>query len=94
MSGQMTLERSRALWNRTHLDLRSDEILAQIMDRGEVETWRELYRLARGDPGLRRRMHRVILRAPIALGRFWLSALASLGEPVDLGAELPEDPGI
>lgn len=49
------LARSRALWNRSHLDLRSDEILAQILDRGTLEDWRALYELARTDPALRTR---------------------------------------
>ena len=35
-----SLAHSRALWNRTHLDLRSDEILAQILDRGSMDDWR------------------------------------------------------
>lgn len=87
MSG--ALARSRALWNRKGLDLGSDEILAQILDRGEVAAWRELYALAAADPALRGRIARVIRRVPLWNGRFWLAALASLGEPVDLGEPLP-----
>src|SRR5262249_2273231 len=45
------LSRSRALWNRSRLELESDETLAQLMDRGEIEAWRELFALARTDPG-------------------------------------------
>ena len=85
------LERSAALWNRSHLDLRSDEIVAQILDRGEIEAWRELYALARADTDLRRRILRIVRRVPLPFPRFWLAALASLGEAVDLGQELPED---
>ena len=88
MSGR-TLARSRSLWNRNGLDLASDEVLAQILDRGEVEAWRELYTLARGDAELRRRVHRVVLAVPLPLPHFWLAALASLGENVDLGARVP-----
>ncbi len=44
------LSTSQALWNRSRLDLRSDEVLAQILDRGELAAWREIYRLASG-PG-------------------------------------------
>jgi len=84
------LERSRALWNRTHLDLRSDEIVAQILDRGDMDDWRALYRLARDDADLRRRMLKIVLTVPIALPHFWLAALASLGEPVDFDAPLPD----
>jgi hypothetical protein len=86
----MTLGRSRALWNRTGLDLDSDEVLAQILDRGEMTAWRELYRLARSDPALRRRLRRVLETVPLPLPRCWLAALAALGEDVDLAAPLPE----
>jgi hypothetical protein len=91
MRDRSALERSRALWNRTRLDLRSEEIVAQILDRGELSAWRELYALAAEDPALRRRIHQVIQRVPLPYPRFWLAALASLGESVDLGQELPRD---
>jgi len=84
------IERSRALWNRNALDLDSDEVLAQILDRGEMAAWRALYRLARDDARLRQRIRAIVLAAPVALPRFWLAALASLGEHVDLGAKLPD----
>ena len=95
MSGRSFLERSAALWNRKALDLRSDEVLAQILDRGEIEAWRELYALAEADPALRRRILGVIQRVPLPFPRFWLAALATLGEDVDLGMLLPPPhPGI
>ena len=84
------LPASRALWNRTTLDLRSDEVLAQLLDRGEMSVWRELYLLAKEDVELRQRLHRVVLTVPTPLPRFWLAALASIGERVDLGARVPE----
>lgn len=87
------LERSRALWNRSRLDLRSEETLAQIMDRGDLDDWRELYRLARRDPELCARLHRVVARVPLGYPYFWRSALRALGEPVDLDAPVPEDLG-
>ena len=87
------LARSRALWNRERLELASDEVLAQLLDRGEMAAWRELFALCRGDAELRRRVHRVVLAVPLPLPRFWLAALASLGEPVDLAAPLPPYPG-
>jgi hypothetical protein len=87
----MTLESSRALWNRSRLDLSSDEQLAQILDRGEIAAWRELYALAREDTSLARRIVVVATRIPLDFGRFWLAAMASLGEKVDLEVELPED---
>jgi hypothetical protein len=85
------LERSRALWNRKRLNLASDEMLAQIIDRGEIDAWRELYRLARNDAELRRRIKRVVLTVPVSMPRFWLAALATLDENIDLGASLPDD---
>lgn len=84
------LARSRALWNRTSLDLRSDEVLAQILDRGEMEAWRALYALAQDDVELRRRIARILQRVPVPLPRLWLAALSGLGEPVDLAAAVPE----
>lgn len=85
----MSLESSRALWNRRALDLRSDEILAQILDRGEMEAWRAVYRLAREDPELRRRIAHIVRTVPLPLPRFWLAALVSLGEPVDVAGPVP-----
>jgi hypothetical protein len=87
----MKLESSRALWNRSRLDLRSDEQIAQILDRGELEAWRELYALARQDEQLRSRIADVVARVPLDFGHFWLAALASLGTEVDLGMDLPRD---
>ena len=88
------LSRSGALWNRVSLDLGSDEILAQLLDRGSLEDWRELYALASRDNGLRERVARLVHRAPIGYPGFWLAALASLGEEIDWKAPLPEDAGI
>ncbi len=84
------IEASRALWNRSQLDLESDEVLAQLLDRGEMETWRVLYRLARADSRLRARITRIVLTVPLPLPRFWLAAMAALGEPIDLGTEVPD----
>lgn len=81
---------SRAAWNRSALDLDRDEVLAQILDRGELAAWRMLYARARTDATLRRRIKRIVLTVPVPLPRFWLAALASLGEAVDLGAEVPD----
>jgi hypothetical protein len=81
-------------WNRTHLDLRSDEVLAQVLDRGGVEAWRELYRLAAENASLRQRIHRVVLRVPLPYPCFWLAALASLGEPIDWTVPVPRGDGL
>ena len=76
------LERSRALWNRTSLDLRSDEVLAQLLDRGEMAAWREIYALASADASFRRRIHHIVRTVPLPMPYFWLAALATLGESV------------
>ena len=85
-----SIETARALWNRTAADLGSDEVLAQLLDRGDLTAWRALYRMARNDAHLRARMKRIVLTVPLPLPHFWLAALASLGEPVDIGAEVPD----
>lgn len=87
------LERVVTGWNRSKLDLRSDEVLAQILDRGDLESWRELYRLAAADTGLRARILSVVRRVPLPFPAFWLAALASLGETIDWDAQLPRDRG-
>ena len=83
-----------ALWNRDRFDLRSDEILAQILDRGDLVAWRALYRLASTDPELRRRILGVVIRVPLPYPGFWLAALESLGQPVDWKRPLPQDAGV
>ena len=93
MSDLDRLSESQALWNRTALDLRSREALAQILDRGSMDDWRALYSLAKhgdGDPRLaeelRNRILEVITSLPLPLPHFWLAALESLsdtGGPVD-----------
>jgi len=72
--------------------MRSDEILAQILDRGQMQDWRALYTLARDSGALRARIARIVRAIPLPLPRFWLAALASLGEDVDLGIDVPSDP--
>lgn len=83
------LSQSCALWNRSRLDLRSDEILAQIIDRGSLGDWRALFELARGDAELRHRITALIGRVPLPLPHFWLAAMRSLGEDVDVGQLTP-----
>lgn len=88
------LERTVIGWNRSRLDLRSDEVLAQILDRGDLAAWSELYALAAVDAELRRRILEVVRRVPLPYPAFWLAALASLGEEVDWNRPLPQDQGI
>jgi hypothetical protein len=79
-----TLAGSRALWNRAGLDLRSDESLVQVLDRGSLQDHRALYALARSDGALRRRIVDAVARVPMYLPHFWLVAMQGLGEDVDL----------
>ena len=88
------LERVVVGWNRSRLDLASDEVLAQILDRGDIEAWRELYQLASSDAVLRRRILSVTRRVPLPYPGFWLAALASLGEPIDWTVPVPRDDGL
>ena len=83
-----------ALWNRDRFDLRSDENLGQILDRGDLVAWRELYRLASTDADLRRRMLAVVSRVPLPYPGFWLAALEGLGQPVNWKRPLPQDAGV
>jgi len=87
------LRRSPALWNREALDLNSSETLAQILDRGSIEDWRALYRLAQDGEGdaelardLQRRLLEVLKTVPVPLPYFWLAALESISDP-DAGEE-------
>jgi hypothetical protein len=87
------LARSQALWNRQSLDLESDEVLAQIMDRGELEAWRALCRLASG-PGcearrLRQRIIKVCRTVPLSFPHVFLAAMAALGEDIEPYPEVP-----
>src|SRR5437016_1585739 len=65
-------------------------MLAQTLNRGEIEVWRDVCRRAKSDVRLRQRIARIVLTVPTPLPRFWLAALASLGESVDLGAPVPD----
>jgi hypothetical protein len=87
------LPQSRALWNRDKLDLRSEETIAQILDRGTIEDWRELYARAAEDSGLRARIAGVVRRVPLPFPHFWIAALRTLGEPIEHDARLPYDDG-
>jgi hypothetical protein len=87
------LERNVVRWNRSRLDLRSDEVLAQILDRGDLASWRELYALAAADASLRRRILAVVRRVPLPYPAFWLAVLASLGEAIDWSVPLLRDEG-
>jgi hypothetical protein len=85
------LAQSKALWNRDRLDLRSDEVLAQVLDRGSLEDWRALYALAKEDAALRARIIDLVRRVPMYLPHFWLSAMTALGETVDHDAVAKDD---
>ena len=78
---------SRALWNRRRADLESDEVLAQLIDRGEIEVWREIYRLASGDAPeavrLRARIVQICRKVPVGFPHLFLAAMVHLGERLD-----------
>jgi hypothetical protein len=57
---------------------------------GGSAPWRALYEKAATDRLLRARIERIVRTVPLPFPRFWLAALRSLGEPVDLGADVPE----
>jgi hypothetical protein len=87
------LSTSQALWNRAGLALESDEVLAQLLDRGELEVWRELYRLASG-PGedaaaLRRRILRLCRTVPLSFPHLFIAAMGALGAPVEPYPDVP-----
>jgi hypothetical protein len=82
---------SKAFWNRSSVDLDSDEQLAQLMDRGSVADWAILRDLALSDAVLRARMRDIVERVEIGFPGFWLALLASMGEPVDWNKSLPRD---
>jgi hypothetical protein len=88
------LERTVVAWNRSGFDRESDEMLAQILDRGDLAAWRELFALARDDRDLRQRILSVVGRVPLPYAGFWLAALAHLGEPIDWTHPRPVDHGI
>ena len=87
MTDAFDLGRSQALWNRKGLDLASDEILAQILDRGELDAWRAIYRRAAEQTSegaaLRRRIVRLCCTVPVAFPHLFLAAMAHLGEVVE-----------
>ena len=88
-----SLAQSAALWNRSHLDLRSDEVLAQILDRGDIDDWRELYELAAEDATLRRRILHLAVSVPIAMPHLFIAAMGALGEVIEPYPDLPRNEG-
>jgi hypothetical protein len=91
MTPRSSLYQSRALWNRSHLDLDSNEVLAQILDRGSLDDWREIYRLAATDASLRTRILRLCTTVPIAMPHLFLAAMRALGETVGPYPDPPRD---
>lgn len=87
------LSKSQALWNRNGLVLESDEVLAQLLDRGELAAWRELYRLASG-PGeeaaaLRRRILRLCQTVPLSFPHLFIAAMGALEGPIEPYPSVP-----
>jgi hypothetical protein len=90
VSEEEVLSQSRALWNRTRLDLDSVEVIAQLLEYGTRDDWRALYSLAAERPSLRALIHEVVRTVALPFPSLWLAALESLGEAVDYDAPLPE----
>lgn len=82
------------MWNRSAVDLRSDEQLAQLMDRGTLTDWAELRNLANNDASLRARMRTIVETVEIGFPGYWLALLSSMGESVDWDRPLPRDQGL
>ena len=87
------LSTSRALWNRAGLALESDEVLAQLLDRGELEAWRELYRMASGSgeqaAELRRRILRLCQTVPLSFPHLFIAAMEALDRPIEPYPRVP-----
>jgi hypothetical protein len=87
------LATSQALWNRSNLALESDEVLAQILDRGEMAAWREIYQLAAGPSeeaaALRRRILRLCRTVPLCFPHLFIAAMRALGQPVEPYPNVP-----
>jgi hypothetical protein len=77
------LSQSAALWNRNH--------------RGEIEAWREIYRLASGPSdeaaALRRRILHLCQTVPLSFPHLFIAAMRSLGERVDPYPSVPPPVG-
>lgn len=58
-------------------------MLAQILDRGGLDDWRELYRLAAQDASLRRRILDLCATVPLAMPHFFIAAMGALGDVVE-----------
>lgn len=58
-------------------------MLAQILDRGDLADWRELYRLAAEDAALRQRIVHVCTTVPIPAPHLFIAAMTALGEPAE-----------
>jgi len=87
------LSQSQALWNRSGLALESDEVLAQLLDRGEIAAWRELYRLASGSgeeaAALRRRILRLCQTVPLSFPHLFIAAMGALEGPIEPYPNVP-----
>jgi hypothetical protein len=87
------LATSQALWNRGSFALESDEVLAQILDRGEMAAWREIYQLAAGPSeeaaALRRRILRLCRTVPLSFPHLFIAAMRALGQPVEPYPNVP-----
>lgn len=91
---EFDLSRSRALWNRAGLALESDEVLAQLLDRGELAAWRALYRMASGEgeeeATLRRRILRLCQTVPLSFPHLFIAAMEAIAGPIEPYPVVPD----
>ena len=68
-------------------------MLAQILDPGELDAWRAIYRRAaketREGAALRRRIVHVCCTVPVAFPHLFLAAMAHLGEVIEPYPDVP-----
>ncbi len=69
------------------------EVLAQLLDRGEIAAWRELYRLASGSGeeavALRRRILRLCQTVPLSFPHLFIAAMGALEGSVEPYPNVP-----
>src|SRR2546425_4968537 len=68
------IDRSRALWNRQDANLESDETLAQLLDRGEMTVWREVFPVGPTRVQLWRRFEGIVFKVPLKMAPLLLAA--------------------
>ncbi len=66
-------------------------MLAQLLDRGEPDVWREIFTMAKTSPILGKRIVRGCLTVPLGFPHLFLAAMEALGEDVPCDPILPRE---